>query len=108
MIFAEVIICGGGSCESTLPISKDSLQILWREKGIWKSVGLIFSGCMGQCEEAVNIRILTKKASYALTNAHDIKTFERIITWAEHIHSSQKLQPLPEELRAFERNRFIS
>ncbi|MEN9327325.1 MAG: hypothetical protein RI947_133 [Candidatus Parcubacteria bacterium] len=108
MVFAEVIICGGGSCESTLPISKDSLQTLWREKGIWKSVGLIFSRCMGQCEEAVSMRILTKNATYTLTNVYDISTLESIIKWAEDIHTSQKLLPLPKELQALVHNHFIA
>lgn len=98
MVIAEVIICGGGSCD----VPREWLQTAWREQGIWRSVGLIFSECMGYCEDSVNMRIITREKTYSLSRIQEQCAYDALIEWAKTVHTGKALAELPAALSALE------
>ena len=107
---AQVLICLGCYCGRTdrgkpaVPV--DWLKAQWKQNQLLKSVQLTISGCLGPCDIANVVSIVTPWQTIWLGNLTEHAQYEALYQWARNCADAQRVLPLPEALRAYEFERF--
>ncbi|MBC7771859.1 MAG: (2Fe-2S) ferredoxin domain-containing protein [Pyrinomonadaceae bacterium] len=107
--FAQVVLCKGCCCGQTerkrpaVPV--DELKAIWKDEKLSRSVQLTVSGCVGPCQMANVVMVLTPSGALWLGPLRDNADYTAIVEWVRACHAEQRLTSLPPSLRglAFER-----
>jgi cobaltochelatase CobN len=79
----------------------DWLKAQWKQHKLLKSVQLTISGCLGPCDIANVVSIVTPWHTIWLGNLTDQAHYEVLFHWVLACTDAQIVLPLPMELRPF-------
>lgn len=108
---AQVVICSGCCCgridkgKPEIPI--DWLKRTWKEKRLLKTVQLTISGCLGPCDIANVVTVISHGTQRWFGGITTNEPFEWLVTWAEEISQTSSYVDLPLELDVYEFQRFL-
>jgi len=107
---AQVACCVGCCCGRTdrgfPPVPVDRLKAVWKEEKLNRTVQLTISGCLGPCDMANVILVMTAAGTEWFGNIDDEATFAAVIAWARACQAAKALVPLPSALDTFRFQRF--
>jgi len=104
---AQVACCVGCCCGRTdrgfPPVPVERLKEVWKREKLNRTVQLTISGCLGPCDMANVILVMTAAGAEWFGGIAEESVFEDVITWARACHAAGAVLPLPAPL---ERHRF--
>ena len=107
---AQVLICLGCCCGRTdrgkpaVPVGW--LKAQWKEHKLLRVIHLSISGCLGPCDIANVVSIVTPLQTIWLGNLTSETQYEALFDWALACAEVNQVLPLPVELQAFVFERF--
>jgi len=107
---AQVACCVGCCCGRTdrgfpaVPVER--LKAVWKEEKLNRTVQLTISGCLGPCDKANVILVMTAAGTEWFGGIDDEAVFEAVIAWARACHAAEAFLPLPAALDACRFKRF--
>jgi cobaltochelatase CobN len=108
---AQVVVCQGCCCGKTdkgkPPVPVTELKHRWKAARLLPKVQLTISGCLGPCDVANVVCVLTSDSVTwigGLTRAED---YEALFDWAACVHAAGHPMPLPERFEKRILQRFI-
>jgi cobaltochelatase CobN len=107
---AQVLICLGCCCGRTdrgkpaVPV--DWLKAQWKQHKLLKSVQLTISGCLGPCDVANVVSIVTPWQTIWLGKLTEHAQYQALFHWAQACATVNDVLPLPDELRPYQFDRF--
>jgi cobaltochelatase CobN len=81
----------------------ERLKEVWKQEKLNRTVQLTISGCLGPCDMANVILVMTVAGTAWFGGIAEEGVFEDVITWARACHAAGTVLPLPATL---ERHRF--
>lgn len=108
---AQVACCVGCCCGRTdrgfpaVPVER--LKAVWKDEKLNRTVQLTISGCLGPCDMANVILVMTAAGTEWFGGIDDEAGFDAIIAWARACKAAEALLPLPTVLDTCRFKRFI-
>ncbi len=108
---AQVACCVGCCCGRTdrgfpaVPVER--LKAVWKEEKLNRTVQLTISGCLGPCDMANVILVMTAAGTEWFGGIDDEAVFDAVIAWARACQADEALLPLPAVLDAYRFKRFM-
>jgi cobaltochelatase CobN len=106
----QVLICLGCCCGRTdrghPPVPVDWLKAQWKLHKLHKSVQLTISGCLGPCDVANVVCIITPRSTIWLGGLTTEQEYEALLGWASRSTEAGALLPLPSQFEAHILDRF--
>ena len=99
IIHAQIIICSGCCCGHTekdkphIPI--DWLKSTWKEHKLIKHVQLTISGCLGPCDIANVVHVITARKQFRLGQVTEEWQYTSLFDWLKDCAKEGKLMPFP-------------
>jgi cobaltochelatase CobN len=107
---AQVACCVGCCCGRTdrgfPPVPVERLKAVWKEEKLNRTVQLTISGCLGPCDMANVILVMTAAGTEWFGGIDDEAVFEAVIAWARACQAAEALLPLPAVIDACRFKRF--
>jgi cobaltochelatase CobN len=107
---AQVACCVGCCCGRTdrgfpaVPVER--LKAVWKDEKLNRTVQLTISGCLGPCDMANVILVMTAAGTEWFGGIDDEAVFEAVIVWARACQAAEALLPLPAAIDACRFKRF--
>jgi hypothetical protein len=107
---AQVVLCQGCCCGRTdrgrpeVPVAR--MKAVWKEEKLNAAVQLTVSGCLGPCDAANVVLLLTPGNTEWLGCLPGPGVYEAFITWARASRAAGAAVPLPAELEQYRLRRF--
>ena len=108
----QVILCKGCCCGQTergkpeVPV--DRIKEIWKREKLNRSVQLTVSGCLGPCDVANVVLLMTADGAEWLGGIAGNAEYDDLIQWARDCHAAGAVLPLPESLGHKQLNRFTA
>lgn len=107
---AQVACCVGCCCGRTErgfpPVPVERLKAVWKQEKLNRTVQLTISGCLGPCDMANVILVMTAAGTEWFGGIAAESVFEDVIGWARGCHAAEALLPLPAALEPYRFRRF--
>lgn len=107
---AQVLVCNGCCCgrvEKGRPaIPLDWLKAEWKGRRLHRHVHLTVSGCLGPCDLANVVLIITPLEQIWLGGIQDAAPYELLLEWADDSGRLGALLPLPAPLDPYRFERY--
>lgn len=87
-----------------VPVEK--LKAAWKAEKLNNVIQLTVSGCLGPCDLANVVMILTPSGSEWFGNLKDDTCYDNFLTWARTCHDSGTLAPLPTSIAPYRFDRW--
>jgi len=104
---AQVACCVGCCCgrvdRGFPPVPVERIKEVWKREKLNRTVQLTISGCLGPCDMANVILVMTAAGTEWFGGIEDEGVFTEVIDWARACHAACAVLPLP---AALERHRF--
>jgi len=104
---AQVACCVGCCCgrvdRGFPPVPVERIKEVWKREKLNRTVQLTISGCLGPCDMANVILVMTAAGTEWFGGIEDEGVFTEVIDWARACHAAGAVLPLP---AALERHRF--
>jgi cobaltochelatase CobN len=104
---AQVACCVGCCCGRTdrgfPPVPVERLKEVWKQEKLNRTVQLTISGCLGPCDMANVILVMTAAGTAWFGGIAEESVFEDVIAWARACHAAGAVLAVPATL---ERHRF--
>jgi hypothetical protein len=98
-VLAQVVICKGCCCGQTnkghAAIPEERLKSIWKKDHLLKTIQLTISGCVGPCDAANVVQIITPGGVEWYGNLNQSVYFDALIEWGRACSSAGKLLPRP-------------
>jgi cobaltochelatase CobN len=108
---AQVACCVGCCCGRTdrgfSPVPVERLKAVWKEEKLNRTVQLTISGCLGPCDMANVILVMTAAGTEWFGGIDDEAIFDAVIAWARACQAKEALLPLPAVLDTYRFKRFM-
>jgi cobaltochelatase CobN len=108
---AQVACCVGCCCGRTdrgfPPVPVERLKAVWKEEKLNRTVQLTISGCLGPCDMANVILVMTAAGTEWFGGIDDEAIFDAVIAWARACQAKEALLPLPAVLDTYRFKRFM-
>jgi cobaltochelatase CobN len=99
---AQVACCVGCCCGRTdrgfPPVPVERLKAVWKEEKLNRTVQLTISGCLGPCDMANVILVMTAAGTEWFGGIGDEAVFDAVIEWARSCNAAGTVVPLPPSL----------
>lgn len=109
-VLAQILICDGCCCgrvERGYPaVPRDWLKAQWKARKLNRHVQLTMSGCLGPCDVANVVAILSRDGCTWLGELTREDQYEALLAWAVAAAESGVLPPLPVDLARHRFSRF--
>ncbi|UOF89816.1 (2Fe-2S) ferredoxin domain-containing protein [Fodinisporobacter ferrooxydans] len=98
-VFGQILVCSGCCCGRTdkgkpsIPV--EWLKKSWKEAGLKKSIQLTISGCLGPCDLANVVCILTATEQIWLGGLTEHDQYEALLEWGKSSAEAGSLLELP-------------
>lgn len=108
----QVVLCSGCCCGRTekgrpyLPDEK--IKAIWKSERLYKSIQLTISGCLGPCDVANVVQIVTPSGTEWFGRLDQDSHYEALIDWARSCHSAKELLPRPSSLAVLRFDGYIA
>lgn len=107
---AQVAFCVGCCCGRTErgfpPVPVERLKQVWKAEKLNKTVQLTISGCLGPCDLANVMLVMTAEGMQWFGGIADDAVFDAVVDWARACHAASALLPLPAVLEQHRFHRF--
>lgn len=101
-VLAHVLVCSGCCCGRTdkgrPAVPLDWLKQTWKRHRLHSSVHLSISGCLGPCDRANVVGIVSPHASVWLGGLVAQTEYEALLLWALAVAEAHSYMPLPPAL----------
>jgi (2Fe-2S) ferredoxin len=84
----------------------ERLKAVWKQEKLNRTVQLTISGCLGPCDMANVILVMTAAGTEWFGGIAAESVFEDVIAWARGCHAVEALLPLPATLEPHRFRRF--
>lgn len=97
---AQLLVCALGCCCGRTDKGKPAVPVEWL-KAEWKRrrlnprVQLTITGCLGPCDLANIVGVVTAEGPLWLGGLHTSEHFEALLDWASAVHAAGRPEPLP-------------
>ena len=95
----QLALCVGCCCgrpdRGYSPVPVDRLKAAWKAEKLNKAIQLTISGCLGPCDWANVVLILTPTGPTWLGRLDGDADFDALLDWSRACQSTGALQPLP-------------
>jgi len=109
-VMGQVLVCVGCCCgrvdKGKPAVPTDWLKAEWKRRKLQKHVHLTVGGCLGPCEIANVVAIVTPNATHWFGDIQGDHLFAAIVDWASGSAVAQELLPLPAVLGPHRFERF--
>lgn len=101
-VLAQVVLCKGCCCGQTdkgrpaLPEAR--VKLSWKTERLNKTVQLTISGCLGPCDVANVVQIITPDGTIWFGGLSIDSQYDALIDWARECCAAQRLMPIPSAL----------
>jgi len=98
-VLGQVVICKGCCCGRTdkgrpgLP--EERLKATWKKERLLKTIQLTISGCLGPCDVANVVQVLTPEGIEWYGRLEREAHYDALIEWARACHAAGALLPRP-------------
>ncbi len=109
---AQVLVCVGCCCGRTdkgkpdVPV--DWLKAEWKRRALQKHVHLSISGCLGPCEIANILCVVTPSETRWFGDIEGRHYYEAVLEWATACADARALRPIPALLGAQRFERYVT
>jgi len=101
-VLAQVVLCDGCCCGRTdkgrPPVPQARLKSAWKVERLNKTVQLTISGCLGPCDVANVVQIITTQGTNWFGQLSEDAHYQALIEWARACHASKGLVAIPDSL----------
>lgn len=108
----QVLICLGCCCGRTdkgkPAVPTDWLKAEWKRRGLLKHVHLTITGCLGPCEIANVVSIVTPGGTHWFGDIDGLGHYQALLDWAVASAAAGELQPLPRLLESHRFSRYVT
>jgi len=107
---AQLVFCQGCCCGRTdrghpeVPVER--LKAVWKGEKLNRSVQLTISGCLGPCDLANVVLVITPDGNQWLGGLVGDAVYDALISWARECHREGSVVPLPDGFNALRFERF--
>ncbi len=111
-VMGQVVLCKGCCCGRTdrgLPeVPVERIKEIWQREKLNRSVQLTVSGCLGPCDVANVVLLITPRGTEWLGRVAGDAAYGHLIRWARACQAAGALVPLPDVLAENHLRRFVS
>lgn len=109
-VLGQVLVCKGCCCGRSdrgfAHVPRDWIKRRWKEEALNKTVQLTISGCLGPCDLANVVCIVSPERMQWLGGMNDNRQYEALFDWAKASRSAGALLELPAALNRHRFERF--
>lgn len=110
-VLAQVVVCKGCCCGRTdkgrPSLPEERLKTTWKKERLLKTIQLTVSGCLGPCDVANVVQIVTPDGIEWYGRLDEGAHYDALIEWARACHVAQSLLPRPFPLETHRFDGFI-
>jgi len=111
-VFGQIVYCEGCCCgqidKGFRPLPRDWIEQRWREEKLNKSVQLTISGCLGPCDLANVVCVISSQRMQWLGGLQEQWQYDALLDWAIASRDAGVLVELPAELNPHRSERFAA
>ena len=111
-ILGQIVVCEGCCCGRTdkgfKPVPRDWIKQRWKDGKLNKSVQLTISGCLGPCDLANVLCVISPEGMQWLGGLQERWQYDLLPGWAEASRDAGVLVELPAELNRHRFERFVA
>ena len=101
-VLGQVVLCNGCCCGQTdkgrPPVPEAQIKSAWKAQRLNQTIQLTISGCLGPCDVANVVQIITSQGTHWLGRLSDDAQYYALIEWARACHESKTLVAIPDSL----------
>jgi len=109
-ILGQIVLCEGCCCGRTdkgfKPVPRDWIKQQWKDEKLNKSVQLTISGCLGPCDLANVVCVVSPKGMKWFGGLQEGWQYGLLLDWAKASRDAGVLLELPAELNRYRFERF--
>ena len=109
-VLGQLVFCEGCCCGRTdkgfTPFPRDWIKQRWKEEKLNKSVQLTISGCLGPCDLANVVCVISPRGMQWFGGLQEQWQYESLLEWAKASREAGVLLELPAELKHHRFERF--
>jgi len=101
-VLGQIVLCSGCCCGQTdkgrpqVPAAR--IKSAWKAEKLNKTVQLTISGCLGPCDVANVVQIVSPQGTTWFGRFSDDAQYDALIEWARACHASKSLVEIPDSL----------
>ncbi len=108
----QILLCEGCCCGRTdrgfKPVPLDWIKQQWKEQKLSKTIDLTITGCLGPCDLANIVCIISSRDTQWLGGLQENWEYGLLLDWAKASRDAGVLTELPSELNCHRFRRFSS
>ena len=109
-VLGQIVFCEGCCCGQTekgfRPVPREWIREQWKAGKLGKSVQLTISGCLGPCDLANVVCVISVRGMEWFGGVHEQWQYELLLDWASASREAGVLLELPAELNRHRFERF--
>ncbi|HUK92097.1 MAG TPA: (2Fe-2S) ferredoxin domain-containing protein [Blastocatellia bacterium] len=98
-VLAQVVLCKGCCCGRTdkgrPPLPEERLKAAWKERRLNRTIQLTVSGCLGPCDVANVVQIITPRGTEWFGGFDQDAHYDALLDWATACSAARDLLPRP-------------
>ena len=111
-VLGQVVLCEGCCCGQTdkqhPPVPHQRLKSVWKSEKLNRTIQLTISGCLGPCDVANVVQIITPRGTSWFGNLRNELQYEVLLEWARACDTAKCLVPIPRSLNTLRFEGYIA
>jgi len=111
-VLGQVVLCRGCCCGETdkgRPVVPEArVKSAWKNERLSKRIQLTISGCLGPCDVANVVQIITPHGTIWFGGLSDETQYDSLVEWARACCAANKLVPVPTVLTSLQFDGYIT
>jgi len=104
-VLGQLVVCKGCCCgrddKGRPAVPEERIKAIWKAEKLNRTIQLTISGCLGPCDVANVVQIITPHGTEWLGQLAEEAHYDALIEWARACHTAKTLMPRPEALAQF-------
>jgi (2Fe-2S) ferredoxin len=101
-VLAQIVLCKGCWCgrpdKGRPDLPEDRIKTIWKQERLNRTIQLTVSGCLGPCDVANVVQIITADGTEWYGRLDQDAHYEAIIDWARACNAAKAILPRPASL----------
>ena len=110
-VLAQVVICKGCCCGQTDKgrpgVPEEQIKSIWKSERLNKTIQLTISGCLGPCDVANVVQIITPEGTEWFGKIERAEHYEALFDWARTCHLTGRIVSRPVSLLSLQFDGYI-